>query len=210
MNVKRFEKRTHYNVEMQNKADNYAYLNKNYCKKGQIVLAGDSITDLYNYYELFSDYREKSGKDVYNRGIGGDISNRLLERLESNVLYLEPEKVIYLIGTNDIAVGASNEYVAGNIRKLIERTKAYCPDCKVAVQSVYPVLNNRKRKNGNIMRLNELIKQVCRETDAVYIDLYDSLCDESGNFNGKYTYDGLHPNAHGYEVITKGLLPFIE
>lgn len=209
MNIRRFEKRTRYCRDRQNKADNYTHLNKNYCKKGQVVLAGDSITDFYNYYELFCDYREKSGKAVYNRGISGDTTNRLLERLESNVLCIEPEKVVYLIGTNDIACGASAEYVAENIKALIERTRERCPGCKIAVQSVYPVNRRRDRKNKDILPLNELIKRVCRETDTVYIDLYDKLCDSEGNLSESYSYDGLHPNVHGYEVITRAIVEFI-
>lgn len=209
MNIRRYEKKTRYNNEKKNKADNYAHLNKNYCKKGQIVLAGDSITDMYNYYELFHDYRSTSGKLIYNRGISGDNSNRLLERLESNVLCLEPEKVVYLIGTNDIACGASAEYIAENIKKLIDKTKKSSPDCKIAIQSVYPVIDHKQRKNKDIIPLNELIKGVCRETGVFYIDLYASLCDEKGSFSEKYTYDGLHPNVYGYEIITKAILEFI-
>ncbi len=209
MNYNRFEKRTRYCRERQNKADNYAHLNKNYCKKGQIVLAGDSITDMYSYYELFDAYRKESGKKVYNRGIGGDTTNRLLERLESNVLCLEPEKVVYLIGTNDIACGASIDYVAANIKKLIEETKNRCPQCKIAVQSVYPVIDHKKRKNKKIKPLNELIKKICRDENVIYIDLYDELCDEKGSFSKKYTYDGLHPNVWGYEVATRRILEFI-
>ena len=210
MNLKRFEKRSKYNCEMQNKADNYAHLNKNHCRKGQIVLAGDSITDFYNNYELFYEYTEKSGNAVYNRGISGDTTNKLLERLESNVLCIEPEKVVYLIGTNDHAHGASDEYILDNIKTIIERTKKACPECKIAIQSIYPVIDHRQRKNKNLKPINELIKKFCRETDTVYIDLFDALCDENGSFNKAYTYDGLHPNVHGYEVITKALLPFIE
>lgn len=209
MNLKRYQKRSRYNCDMQNKADNYAHLNKNHCRKGQIVLAGDSITDFYNNYELFYEYTEKSGKAVYNRGISGDTSNRLIERLETNVLCLEPEKVVYLIGTNDHAMGASDEYIVSNIRKIIDMTKKACPDCKIAVQSIYPVVDHRQRKNRDLKPINELIKKVCSETDTTYIDLFDALCDENGSFNKKYTYDGLHPNVHGYEVITKALLEFI-
>ena len=209
MNLKRFDKRSKYNCEMKNKADNYAHLNKNHCRKGQIVLAGDSITDFYNNYELFYEYTEKSGKAVYNRGISGDTTNRLLERLESNVLCLEPGKVVYLIGTNDHAMGASDEYILDNIKTIIERTKNACPDCKIAVQSIYPVIDHRQRKNKDLKPVNELIKKLCCETDVLYIDLFDALCDENGSFDKAYTYDGLHPNVHGYEVITKALLEFI-
>ena len=209
MNLKRFEKKSTYNCEMQNKADNYAHLNKNYCKRGQIVLAGDSITDFYNNYELFYEYTEKSGKAVYNRGISGDTSNRLIERLESNVLCLEPEKVVYLIGTNDHAKGADDEYIISNIRKIIEMTRNACPSCRIAVQSIYPVIDHKERKNKNLKPINEKLKKLCSEEDVVYIDLFDALCDSNGSFDKAYTYDGLHPNVHGYEVVTKALLEFI-
>lgn len=209
MNLKRFDKKSRYNCEMQNKADNYAHLNKNYCKKGQIVLAGDSITDFYNNYELFYDYTEKNGKAVYNRGIGGDTTNRLIERLESNVLCLEPEKVVYLIGTNDHAKGADDEYIISNIKTVIGMTRNACPGCEIAVQSIYPVIDHKQRKNKNLKPLNEKLKKLCRETDVVYIDLFDSLCDSNGSFDKTYTYDGLHPNVYGYEVVTKALLEFI-
>lgn len=209
MNSRKYERKSRYCRDRRNKADNYTHLNKHYCQKGQIVLAGDSITDMYYHYELFEKYRSESGKKVYNRGISGDCTNRLLERLENNVLCLEPEKIVYLIGTNDLAFGASKEYVAENIREIIERTKHRCPGCKIAFQSVYPVNRLRDRKNRDMLALNVLIKEICRETDSVYIDLYDALCDSEGNFDMKYTYDGLHPNVHGYEIITKAILEFI-
>ncbi len=209
MNLKRFEKKSTYNCEMQNKADNYAHLNKNYCKRGQVVLAGDSITDFYNNYELFYEYTKKSGKAVYNRGISGDTSNRLIERLESNVLCLEPEKVVYLIGTNDHAKGADDEYIISNIRKIIEMTRNACPGCSIAVESIYPVIDHKQRKNKNLKPINEKLKKLCSEEDVAYIDLFDALCDENGSFDKAYTYDGLHPNVHGYEVVTKALLEFI-
>ena len=209
MNLKRYEKRTRYDIGKKNKTDNYTHLNKNYCKKGQVVLAGDSITDAYNYYELFADFRERSGLETYNRGISGDTSNRLLERLYDNVLSVSPCKIVYLIGTNDIACGADNDYIRDNIKKIILKTKKHCPECEIAIQSVYPVIDHKQRHNKVIIPLNELLKSLCNEMKVTYIDLYNSLCDEKGQFSQKYTYDGLHPNVNGYEVTTKAITDFL-
>ncbi len=210
MNLKRYEKRTQNDREKINKISNYAHLNKNYCLKGQTVLAGDSITELFNDYELFAGYRERTGLEVYNRGISGDFSNRLIERLESNVLCLKPKNIVYLIGINDMARGATNEYTRDNIGRIIDLTKESCPECNVFVQSVYPVVDYRKRKNESVIRLNALIKELCSEKGVDYIDLYGKLTDSEGKFSSEYTYDGLHPNVKGYEVVVKEILKFLE
>lgn len=74
-------KKTKYDLAKTVKKENFLFLNENFCKNGQTVLLGDSITELFNSYELFFDFSQKSGQAVYNRGISGDTSDRLLERL---------------------------------------------------------------------------------------------------------------------------------
>jgi hypothetical protein len=76
---------TMYNSEQQTKRENYRILNNEYALKNQTILLGDSITDFFNWYELFYDFSKESGQAVYNRGISGDTTDRLLERLEENV-----------------------------------------------------------------------------------------------------------------------------
>lgn len=210
MNLKRFERRTRNCNEKKNKISNYAYLNRNYCLKGQTVIAGDSITEFFNFYELFASYREQTGLQVYNRGISGDFSNRLIERLESNVLCLEPRNVVYLIGINDIHKGADNPYIRDNIKKIIELTREKCPDCNIFVQSVYPIVDSRTRKNSQVLPLNVLIKELCAEEGITYIDVHDLLTDGEGKFSSEYTYDGLHPNVEGYEVVVKEIIKVLK
>ena len=209
MNLKRFERKTKNDKWKNTKISNYTHLNKNYCLKNQVVLIGDSITDFYNYYELFDTFTQKTGLKIYNRGISGDTSNRLLERLYDNALIIEPSKLVCLIGTNDIALGADIEYISENIRSVILQTKKHCPECKIAIQSVYPVIDHRKRHNRDIKKLNALIRTVCEQEKVLYIDLFDNLCDEKGQFDNAYTYDGLHPNIFGYEISTKAITEFL-
>ena len=49
-----------------------------------------------------------------------------------------------------------------------------------------------------------------KKDNCTYIDMYDLLTDDDGNFSKDYTDDGLHPNDDGYEVITKELKKYIK
>lgn len=214
MNVSKYRKRSQYGADKLNKANNFEFLNLNYCKKGQNVLAGDSITEMYTHTEMFGGYTEQTGLAVYNRGISGDTSDRLLERFESTVLNLEPRNIAVLIGTNDMAMGASAEYTVENVEKIVELTKKKCGGANIIIQSVYPI-NNRinpqgRRNNKTVAVINAGLKNVAEKYGVSYLDLTQCLADESGRLDSKYTYDGLHVNAFAYEVITKKLLPLFK
>ena len=72
-----YSKLTVYNREMATKKNNYTFLNKKYTIENQTIILGDSITDFFNWYELFYDFSKTSGQGVYNRGISGDTTDRL-------------------------------------------------------------------------------------------------------------------------------------
>ena len=86
---------------------------------------------------------------------------------------------------------------------------------KVIVSGLYPV--NKaidagmvgSRTNKEIQKLNGKIKVAVENNNAIFSDLTSVLADKEGNFNKEYTYDGLHPNAKGYEQITKAIIPMI-
>lgn len=214
MNLKTVKRRTAYTADKRNKADNYKYLNENFCKTGQTVLAGDSITEFYNHTELFQQYSEKTGLIVYNRGIGGDTSDRLLERFEENVLNISPRNIVLLIGTNDLGIGASIDFSIDNIEKIIDLTQSKCADAKVIVLAVYPIndadFSKGRRKNKDIIRLNMGLGRLCKMKNVDFVDLTALLSDEDGNLNKCYTYDGLHINAKAYRIVTDNIIPYLK
>ena len=62
----------------------------------EIIFLGNSITDGCEWSELFQDLRIK------NRGISGDITEGVLQRLKE-VTESKPSKVFIMIGVNDIS-----------------------------------------------------------------------------------------------------------
>lgn len=208
MDYRIYEELSLYNAEKNNKKDNFTFLNNRYCKEGQTVLVGDSITEIYNYTELFQEYSEKTGLKVYNRGISGDTSNRLLERFEENVLSIKPANIVLLIGTNDLNCSADIYCIIDNIEKMIDLTAEKCPDSRLILLGVYPVGNNQgMRSNEDIKNLNARLAELSITKNIIFLDLFDKLSDKDGKLDSAYTYDGLHLNAQGFEIVTDNLLP---
>ncbi len=206
---------TQYSSEMTTKKNNYTLLNKKYALKNQTVLLGDSITDFLNYYELFFDFCKSSGQAVYNRGISGDTTDRLLERLYDNVLSIEPKNIVLLIGTNDIGRGLPLSMTLENVEKIITDTKKACPDVNFIVEAVYPINENmrdkfEKRSNKKIKEMNNEFIKLCEKHNCIWLDFTDKLKDKDGNLKKELTYDGLHVNAQAYEIIAENVIPLLK
>ncbi len=206
---------TQYSSEMTTKKNNYTLLNKKYALKNQTVLLGDSITDFFNYYELFYDFCKSSGQAVYNRGISGDTTDRLLERLYENVLSIEPKNIVLLIGTNDIGRGLPLSITLENVEKIITDTKKACPDVNFIIEAVYPINENmrdkfEKRSNKKIKEMNNEFIKLCEKYNCIWLDFTDKLKDKDGNLKKELTYDGLHVNAQAYEIIAENVIPLLE
>lgn len=202
-------KSTEYDIVKKTKMDNFTLLNQS-AQKNQVVFIGDSIIELFPTYELFAG----QDKIVYNRGISGDTTDRMLERLDNNALNINPEIVYILAGTNDIARKIDHSVIVDNIKKTLTKCKENGVK-KIIVSGLYPVNKSINpsmvggRTNKEIKELNEKLKSVVTENNAIFSDLTEILIDKDGNFNKDFTYDGLHPNAKGYTVISNEIFSLI-
>ena len=169
----------------------------------RVVFMGDSITDSWGrkYGKFFP------GKPYINRGISGQTTPQMLIRFRPDVLAHKPQAVVILAGTNDIAGNTGPmtlEQIQGNIQSMAELARAN--DVKVVLASVMPVTDalkpqTQRRPPEQIRALNEWIKSYADRTGAVYLDYHSAMADEKGMLKTELTYDGLHPNDAGYELI---------
>ncbi len=216
---KDIQKKTAYDLVKQTKKENYLFLNENYAHHGQTVLFGDSITEIFNSYELFYTFSKVTGQAVYNRGISGDTSDRLLERLKCNALNITPKNLVILIGTNDIGKDIPSEYTLKNIQDILSVTHEICPSTNIILQAIYPV-NSRmsltarqmtgKRSNKKILALNEELHNIAVENKVHWLDLTKYLSDKNGRLAKEYCYDGLHLNAQGFKVVAEKIIPLLK
>jgi len=171
----------------------------------EIIFLGNSITDNAEWYELFE------GKfNIKNRGIGGDDTDGILERL-SEVTSSKPDKIFIMIGTNDLAYGKSANHVIDNYRKIIARIKSESPATELYIQAVLPVdAIHYTRPNDQIININNQLIEICREEGLTYIDLHSVFIDERGMLAKKYSIDGLHLNGQGYLEWKKVILKYLD
>ena len=173
-----------------------------------IVFLGNSITDRVDWNELLG------MSNVHNRGISGDITFGVLERL-SEVTNGKPAKVFILIGINDISRNIPDSVIANNYRKIVQRIKKESPHTKIYFQTLLPVNNeftqfkNHYNKDEHILWLNDQIKTLRKKENITVIDLYPHFLNSEKKLDKKYTLDGLHLNAEGYKVWAAILKPFL-
>ena len=174
-----------------------------------IVFLGNSITDGGEWNELLANPRVK------NRGISGDRSGWLLERLDP-IIEGHPKKLFLMIGINDLISGASPDEVLANIGRLIDRFQAESRWTKIYVQSILPVngdlpgYERRKACAPLIVPTNKRLETLCDEKGVTYLDVWGALADENGNLDKRYTLDGLHLKGEGYLVWRDVIKPHVK
>ena len=178
-----------------------------------IVFLGDSITHGYNLEKYFPN------NSVVNSGIDGNNTQDILDNLKERVYRYNPSKVFLLIGTNDILY-KDKEEIIDNIKKIIDNIKKERPNCKIYLESIYPIndTDDEKidhdmvgtRENDDIKKINKELELYASKNNIPYINMYDQLIDEDGNLNLEYTREGLHLSDKGYEVVTDNLKKYLK
>ncbi len=169
-----------------------------------VVFVGDSLTDGYPIYKFYSDIK------AYNRGIGGDRTQDVLDRIEVSVYNAKPKVIVILIGGNDVLAGKSEDYIIGNYRKILNLFKENLPNTKVIIQSNYPLATDYAKFNTTMLSLNGKLSNLASEFNYTFVDLYPYLLDTQTNeLTLNLTPDSVHLNESGYEIVTSVLKPII-
>lgn len=170
-----------------------------------IVFLGNSITEQGWWQVLIP------GRKVENRGIGGDNTYGMLDRLPA-ILESRPRKIFLMAGINDLTAGRAVDEIAANIEKMAEMIHTACPDCLLYIQSVLPVNDSRlaypaiKGKNPRVRELNARLRTLCDRTPwAAYVDLWPVVADSQGQLRLEYTKDGIHLHPAAYQAWVKHL-----
>jgi len=169
----------------------------------RVVFMGDSITDGWGrqYGQFFP------GKPYINRGISGQTTPQMLIRFRPDVIDLKPQLVLILAGTNDIAgnTGPTTlDAIEESLMSMVELAKSH--GIRVVLASLLPVCDyikpqTNRRPPEKIIALNAWMKDYAQKNSLIYLDYYSAMLDDRKMFKQDLTYDGLHPNAAGYQVM---------
>ena len=164
-----------------------------------IIFLGNSITDGGEWCELFQNANCK------NRGISGDITPGVLNRLET-ITKGQPAMIFLMIGTNDMNWGFSNDSIALSVREVVQRIKEESPRTRIVVQSILPtndcygLFTGHTKRWEDVAVINGMLKTMAEEEGVTYLDLYSRFATEEGKMNPEYSNDGLHINGEGYKL----------
>ncbi len=181
----------------------YATENQQIKKPVKVVFMGNSITE--NWRNMDPDFFTQNG--YVGRGISGQVSAQMVMRFRPDVIELEPEAVVILAGTNDVArndYAMTPEQTFGNIVTMVELARAN--QIKVILCSTMPASHfgwhpDIKGAAETIRALNKKIKAYAEKNQIPYVDYHSALADDEGGLPKKYSDDGVHPTLDGYKVM---------
>lgn len=168
----------------------------------KVVFMGNSITEGWPGHE--PDFFQNLA--YINRGISGQTTPQMLVRFRQDVIDLQPAAVVILAGINDIAGNtgpATVEMIIDNIISMAELAQAN--DIEVLLCSVLPAAafpwEPKVDPIPEVLALNQMIKNYCATNDLIYVDYFSAMVDDENGLKAALTYDGVHPNKAGYEVM---------
>ena len=159
-------------------------------EKYTTMMLGDSITDEGRWDELLNI------NTVQNRGISGDTTSGVLERLDS--IGKNIENVFIMIGVNDIMRGASVDEIFTNYLQIIKVFQE--KNIKVYIQSTL-YIGERRAENFNteVEALNKKLEIYASENKITFINL-NPIFAPNKILEKKYTSDDLHLNGSAYKL----------
>jgi lysophospholipase L1-like esterase len=171
----------------------------------RVVFYGDSITDGWGRRAGTGDFFP--GKPYVNRGISGQTTPQMVVRFRQDVIDLHPAVVVILAGTNDVAGNTgpmTPEMTEENFESMIDLAKTN--GIRVIVASITPAGDYPWRPGlgpvAKIHVLNAWLQDYCATHGLTYLDYFTAMADESGAMKPGISFDGVHPNAKGYAMMT--------
>ena len=173
--------------------------------KGQIVFAGDSITEFFALKKYLG--RELP---LLNRGIAGTDSVWLQDHLKEQVLDLEPSKIVLMIGINDLGRGYEVRDIVNRLSDMVVEIRSNLWGTPIYLLSVFPFNEEESYQATVKIRNNQTIEALNQQLSVLpgvtFVDLYPLLLDAKGQLADTYTRDGLHLSPEGYETIAQVII----
>lgn len=200
------------------KVERYREENKT-AEKGQIVFAGSSLMEMFPINKLLKEHNDST--IIYNRGVGGFLSNELLDVIDVCAVDLAPSKLFINIGTNDLSwssIPISN--LMKNYDTILTTVEKAVPNVKIYLMAYYPVNFEaaaeemkeclKIRTNEKINTANKEVKKLAEKHGQRYIDINKNLIDGQGRLKAEFTIEGMHINENGYRAIYDDIMKYVK
>lgn len=126
-----------------------------------------------------------------------EICDRVAEWLQT----FQPDIILLLIGTNNIAQGHQVETASYRLNQLVDRIFQTAPNVKLFVASIPPM--SEPTLNQRVIQYNQKSEELVKEKQQAgkpidFVDLYNILSLDD-------LPDGVHPNREGFQKMAGAL-----
>jgi lysophospholipase L1-like esterase len=143
---------------------------------------------------------------VRNYAYGWDRIENVLWRVHHGELDgFEAERVMVMIGTNNLHLNTNQEIIEG-LDLLTQAIIARQPKAEIVLMGLLP----RRDYEQRIKILNSQISLLAGKHSLAYADLGSVFLKENAEIQESLFSDGLHPNEAGYRKLREMLIPLLE
>ncbi len=166
----------------------------------------DTLIIGHSYMDFWSGYKSDLSKvaedynfgELLNIGNGGSRANHWLA-LKDSVAAYGADRIIYMIGINDISGSRAPATIVAEIEELLNYLKGLNPDLEVILFAVNHT-TNKTSYAAQISETNDLMEALCAKNTWIYFaDTEYAFCDDGTNPTAAWFTDGLHITAKAYQ-----------
>ncbi len=181
--------------------------------EGDSVTAGfgdpvyDSNPDAAGYLPRLADLLGVPRDAMDNRGRPSTVSADGVDHIDHDLAADHPDLVIVLFGANDSLEGVTVHDFTDNMRQIISRVQV--SGAKAIISGITHVCCGREgppvdERNAYIDELNAALIPVASDTGSLFVDMEQAFQTHTGSADiSSLLFDGLHPNASGYDVMAQ-------
>jgi lysophospholipase L1-like esterase len=195
----------------------------------KILFQGDSVTDagrdrsdphdMGNGYPRYAsamiqDSFPDTELEFVNLGIGGNRTEHLVERLETDFIEIQPDIISIMIGVNDVwhhyshGIETSDEQFEQNYRAVLDAIKTRTSARILMIQPflLETVDPAKQAYTEELARKQAIVKKLADEYADAYLPLDEILHSETEEEPAYYAADGVHPTPDGACFIGEAYL----
>ncbi|MEN8264388.1 MAG: GDSL-type esterase/lipase family protein [Nitrospirota bacterium] len=168
-----------------------------------LIFLGDSLIEYYDWQGRFPGHR------AANLGVAGESVEGLMSRV-MKIRESAPEADVILImsGTNNVAM--DDLEFPEFYRVILEKLNVFYPGAKIITHSLPPTMVDFI-SNESIIKVNDALKKLAKDSGAEYLDIYARFVDTGGSTIKEYLLDdGIHLSSEGYRVWANALEKIIQ
>lgn len=184
-----------------------------YAGDSPLLFIGDSITEGWEHAGQKHWQAEFAPRGAVDFGIGGDMTQNLLWRLDNGAAGdLDPRAVVLLIGINNTGfTGESSAEIAQGVVAVVDALQNRFPGADILLQAVFPHGEQADHpQRARVKDINRGIEHLGEREKVTYIDLGPVFLEADGSLSAEVMPDFLHLSEEGYRRWAEAIRPWVD